>query len=229
MITDTEGKILYVNPAFENITGYSGQDVIDRKARIFSESREDDSAVYENLRTTLNRGDVWRGRLVDRRKDKTLYETDVTISPIKDSSGKIINYVGVSRDVSNEVILQKQFVRAQKMEAIGTLAGGIAHDFNNLLQVVLGYSEVILQRKKEEDADYSNIQKIHQAGKHGAELVKSLLTFSRKVTPKYSHVNLNQEILQVQSLLTRTIPKTIKIDLHLSGDLESIQADPSLK
>ena len=167
MITGTEGKILYVNPAFENITGYSGQDVIDRKARIFSESIEDDSAVYENLRTTLNRGDVWRGRLVDRRKDKTLYETDVTISPIKDSSGKIINYVGVSRDVSNEVILQKQFVRAQKMEAIGTLAGGIAHDFNNLLQVVLGYSEVILQRKKEEDTDYSNIQTIHQAGKRG--------------------------------------------------------------
>ena len=113
------------------------------------------------------------------------------------------------------------------MEAVGTLAGGIAHDFNNLLQVVLGYSEFMLQRKKEGEPDYDGLQKIYQAGKRGADLVRSLLTFSRKVETKYVPVNLNQEITQVQHLLSRTIPKTIKIDLHLSGNLESIKADPS--
>ena len=107
------------------------------------------------------------------------------------------------------------------------MAGGMAHDFNNLLQVVLGYSELMLLRKKEEDTDYVDINKIYQAGKRGTDLVKSLLIFSRKVEPKYNPINLNQEILQVQSLLSRTIPKIIKIDLHLGVDLGPIKADQS--
>ena len=123
--------------------------------------------------------------------------------------------------------LREQLLQAQKIEAVGTLAGGIAHDFNNLLQMVLGYSELMLQNKKEGETDYVGLHTIHQAGKRGADLVKGLLTFSRKVETKYVPVNLNQEITHIQSLLSRTIPKTIKIDLHLDGDLESILADPS--
>jgi two-component system, cell cycle sensor histidine kinase and response regulator CckA len=113
------------------------------------------------------------------------------------------------------------------MEAVGTLAGGVAHDFNNLLQIVLGYSEVLLLRKKEGESDYANLQQIYQAGKRGSDLVKSLLTFSRKVETNYVPLDLNQEITSVRNLLSRTIPKTIRIDLHLSGNLESIMADPS--
>ncbi|MGC8658267.1 MAG: PAS domain S-box protein [Desulfomonilaceae bacterium] len=227
MITDTEAVILYVNPAFERVTGFSAAEAIGKKPRILIESNEADADIYDALRMTLERGDVWRGRLTNQKKDKTLYEAEVTISPIKDTHGKVVNYVGVSRDVTKEALLEKQFIQAQKMEAVGTLAGGIAHDFNNLLQAILGYSELILRRKSEGDRDISDIQRILQAGKRGAELVKSLLMFSRKVEPTYRPVNLNHEIIQVQSLLSRTIPKTIKIDLHLTGDLSVIQADQS--
>jgi signal transduction histidine kinase len=113
------------------------------------------------------------------------------------------------------------------MEAVGTLAGGVAHDFNNLLQAVLGYSELMLDRKKESETDYSDLQKIYEAGKRGADLVKSLLTFSRKVETKYVPVDLNQEVTSVRDLMSRTIPKTMNIDLHLKGNLKSIKADPS--
>ena len=85
----------------------------------------------------------------------------------------------------------------------------------------------MLQRKKEGEPDYDGLQKIYQAGKRGADLVGSLLTFSRKLEIKFVPVNLNQEITQVQYLLSRTIPKTIRIDLRFSGDLELIKADPS--
>lgn len=123
--------------------------------------------------------------------------------------------------------LQSQLLQAQKMEAVGTLAGGIAHDFNNLLQVVLGYSEVILARKNETDIDYRDVQKIRLAGKRGADLINSLLTFSRKVEAKHVMVNLNSQITSLGSLLSRTIPKDIQIDLRLSADLNLILADPT--
>ena len=180
MITDTDATILYVNPAFEHITGFSLRDAVGKKARILIEKSEDDTDVYEDLRITLDRGDVWRGRLTNQKKDKTLYEAEVTISPIKDKDGNVTNYVGVARDVTEEALLQRQFIQAQKMEAVGTLAGGVAHDFNNLLQAILGYSELMLRRKDQGDRSL-DIQKILQAGKRGAELVKSLLMFGRKV------------------------------------------------
>ena len=226
VITDIRGTIQYVNPAFEQIAGYSPDEVIGENPRIL-QSGEHDQAFYRKLWQTITNGKAWTGQFVNKKKDGTLYREDATISPVRDSSGKIVNYVAVKRDITHETQLQQQLLQAQKMEAIGTLAGGVAHDFNNLLQVVLGYSEILLKGKQEGDQDYAGIKKISQAGKRGADLVQSLLTLSRKVEPQLHPSNLNHEILQVQKLLSRTIPKTIKIDLHLSGDLELVQADPS--
>jgi two-component system, cell cycle sensor histidine kinase and response regulator CckA len=113
------------------------------------------------------------------------------------------------------------------MEAVGNLAGGIAHDFNNLLQAVMGYSELLLGAKKQGDPEIDDLQRIYDSGKRGADLVKSLLMFSRKVQPEFCPVDLNNEIVQVQKLLSHSIPKNIKIDLRLSGALETVLADPS--
>ncbi len=226
IITDTEGNIEYANPAFETITGYSRDEVIGKTPHVLL-SGYHDKHFYKDLWATIRCGEAWKGQFVNRRKDGTLYQEDSVISPVRNSSGQIVNFVAVGRDRTLEIELQKQLFWAQKMEAVGTLAGGIAHDFNNLLQVVLGYSEVMLQRKKKDQQDYPEIQNIYDAGKRGAELVDRLLTFSRKVEPKLRPTNINQEVIQVQALLARTIPKTIKIDLRLSGDLKSAQADPS--
>ncbi len=87
-----------------------------------------------------HRGESWQGHFVNRRKDGSLYEEDATISPIRDDTGTIVNFVAVKRDVTQEIALQEQLRQAQKMEAIGLLAGGVAHDFNNLLQAMLNQS-----------------------------------------------------------------------------------------
>ena len=159
------------------------------------------------------------------RKDGSRRDVSVSISPINDADGQPLGFRGIMRDVTPEVQLQKQLIQAQKMEAIGTLAGGIAHDFNNLLQVTLGYSDLLLMRKEEGDPEYADLKKIVQAGRNGADLVRRLLTFSRKVEPRFRPMNLNNLIRQVEKLLFRLIPKMIAIELRLDDSLRIINAD----
>lgn len=122
--------------------------------------------------------------------------------------------------------LRAQLFQAQKMESIGTLAGGIAHDFNNLLTVVLGFSELLLTGKDERDPAYEDLQKIHQAARSGADLVRRILAFSRKAEINPRPLNLNHEIAQTKELLTRTLQKMIEVKLVLSDELPSVNADP---
>lgn len=226
IITDAEGTIHYVNPGVERMTGYSKDEVIGQTPRVFK-SGEHDGLFYRQLWDTIKSGGTWSGRFVNRKKDGRLYHEDATITPVKNASGKIINFVAVKRDITEHFELSRQLLQAQKMESIGTLAGGIAHDFNNLLQVTLGYSELLLQEKTAEDPEYADLQKILHAARSGAKLVKGLLLFSRKTEPKAVVMKLNKQIVQVEGILRRTIPKMVDISLDLSPDLPEIYADPS--
>ena len=225
-ITDSAGTIQYVNPAFEKITGYSRDEALGQNPRILK-SGEHDQEFYSNLWRTITGGKVWKGRFVNRRRDGTFYREDASISPVRDRSGAIVNFVAVKRDVTQELSLQEQLLQAQKMEAVGTLAGGIAHDFNNLLTVVMGFSELLMAAKDQDHPEYGDLRKILQAAKSGADLVQRLLMFSRALEPKRLPMNLNKQILQIEKLLRRTIPKMIDIRLDLASDLPDINADAS--
>jgi two-component system cell cycle sensor histidine kinase/response regulator CckA len=226
VITDPNGDFQYVNPAFERMTGYSSAEVINGKLSLL-QSDEYQGEDYADLWNTLLKGETWAGRLTKKRKDGSAYEEDVTISPVRDPSGRIVNYVAVKRDVTREVLLEKQLLQAQKMEAVGTLAGGIAHDFNNLLQVVLGYSELISLNEGLDTRLKDDLSRINQAARNGADLVHRLLTFSRKTETKPRPLNLNHQIDQVRELLYRTVPKMIEIELVLDSNLAAINADPT--
>jgi signal transduction histidine kinase/ActR/RegA family two-component response regulator len=121
--------------------------------------------------------------------------------------------------------LQVQLIQAQKMEAIGTLAGGIAHDFSNSLQAISSYVELMKFEKARDSQDSNYLSKILNIIKNANNLTKQLLTVSRKIESKLKPTNLNDQIQQVQTLLERTIPKMIKIELDLGKDLKIIHAD----
>jgi two-component system, cell cycle sensor histidine kinase and response regulator CckA len=225
MITDENGQIVYVNPAFERTTGHFRSEVLGQNPRLLKSGKHGQE-FYESMWQTLASGKIWNGHFMNKRKDGTLYEEEATISPIRDTSGKIINYVAVKRDVTREVMLEKQLQHAQKMEAVGTLAGGVAHDFNNLLQVVGGYTDLILLGKSAEDPDYTKFLGIKKSVENGADLVKRILTFSRKVETTPRPVDLNHALKQALELLLRTIPKMIEVHLSLTDELKSIRADP---
>jgi PAS domain S-box-containing protein len=225
VVADTAGRIQYVNPSFEKVTGYSKEEVVGENPRILK-SGEHDAEFYEEMWRILTSGEVWTGRLVNKKKDGTLYEEEAAISPIKDESGKIVNYVAVKRDVTGEMLLERQLRQAQKLEAVGTLAGGVAHDFNNLLQVILGYADMLLLQKDRKDPDREKLLAMRKAAGHGGDLVKKLLTFSRKGEISLRPTDLNQEAMRVRELLYRTIPKMIEIELFLAKDLKTVEADP---
>ncbi|SDK91636.1 PAS domain S-box-containing protein [Maridesulfovibrio ferrireducens] len=135
MITSIEGIITYVNPAFHEISGYSPQEAIGKNPR-FLKSGEQDITFYDNMWDTILGGHIWKGILVNIKKDGKRYTQEATIGPVRDESGKIINFVCVARDISQQLIIEAQLRQAQKLESIGELAAGIAHEINTPTQYV---------------------------------------------------------------------------------------------
>jgi len=134
-ITDTDGVIEYTNPAFERVTGYSREEAVGQNLCTLLGGNQDKD-FHRKIWETLWSGQVWTGRCTNQKKDGSFYEEEVTISPVRDSSGIMISYVSVGRDVSQEVLLEMQLRQAQKLEAIGQLAAGIAHEINTPTQYV---------------------------------------------------------------------------------------------
>ena len=135
IITDIHGNIEYANPAFESVTGYSLAEAKGHNPRLLKSGKQS-KEFYHDLWKDLKNGNVWRGRFINRKKDGTHYIAEVTISPIRDQQGELINYIGVQRDITHETELENNLRQAQKLEAMGTLAGGIAHEINTPAQFV---------------------------------------------------------------------------------------------
>ncbi len=210
MITEPDGTIQYVNPAFEHLTGYSRADAIGQTPRLIQSGKHDE-LFYRELWETLARGDVWTGRFTNRTKSGRLTEEEATISAIRDSRGNTINYVSVARDVTHEVELERKLRQAQKMEAIGTLAGGIAHDFNNMLSPILGYAELAMTEVDPSSELYFSLSEISAAGKRASELVQQILAFGRRSEQDRVAVSISSIMKEALRLLRGSLPSTIQI------------------
>ena len=135
IITNRQGVIEYVNPAFESVTGYSKAEVIGANPRILKSGRQAES-FYAEFWNDLLAGRTWKGHFVNARRDASLYDADVTVSPIFDGEGRIDGFVAVQRDVSEKLELMQQLRNAMEMERFGRLVSGVAHEVRNPLNAI---------------------------------------------------------------------------------------------
>ncbi|MCP4592642.1 MAG: PAS domain S-box protein [bacterium] len=217
LITDVEGAIQYVNPAFEHITGYTRDEVTGKNPRILKSGKQN-GTFYRTMWDTLARGETWNGRLVNKKKSGTHYTEEATISPVLDASGKTTSYVAVKRDITEEIRIEEQLRQAQKLEAVGQLAGGVAHDFSNLITAIMGYAELAEQAIAEHASAGQAIEGIQEAARQAESITRSLLTFSAKTPPQKERVNLRRLLQKSVLLLRHTIPTSISITTDLAGE-----------
>lgn len=232
IIEDLEGSITYVNHKFMRMMGYNEDELLTRTASDFLD--DVNFSKYSRYAEECHKGDISPYELTWIKKDGTPLPTIVSPQSILNSQGQIKGCFAVITDITERKNaeeekrnMEQHLQQAQKMESIGTLAGGISHDFNNSLQAIIGYTQILIMDKDEENPDYSKLASIERAAKRASELTQQLLAFSRKVESKMKPVDLNKEVRDVKNLLERTIPKMIKIELELEKDLQIINADPS--
>jgi len=225
-ITDVNGTIQYVNPAFETITGYSRAEAVGENPRILKSGLQDD-AFYRNLWETIASGSTWKGQLVNRRKTGELYTEDVTISPVCDATGSIANYVAVKHDITEKQQLTAQLMQAQKMESVGQLAGGVAHDFNNMLTVIIGHTQMLLHQTDAAQPAHADLSAILNAAERSARITRQLLAFARRQPIAPRVLDLNDTVERMLKMLRRLIGEDINLVWSPGRNLWPVRMDPS--
>ncbi len=225
VITDPLGNIEYVNSAFENLSGYSSDEALGGKPNLLRSGVHEDGH-YLHLWQTISNGDVWRGQFVNRKKDGTLYQEDVTITPVLDSKGRVQHYVAVKRDITKQVATEEQQRQSQKMQAIGTLSGGIAHDFNNILTPIMGFAEMSILLVDGNEALRANLLEIVNAADRAGKLIDQILSFSKQTEKKTASLGARAIVEEVLVFLRASLPACIEIVQEMDSDAK-VRVDPT--
>ncbi|WP_321283870.1 PAS domain-containing protein [uncultured Vibrio sp.] len=225
VITDVHGNIEYVNPAFEEISGYSFAEVLGKNPSILK-SGETPSYHYKLMWEEISQGKVWRGTFTNKKKNGAVYCEEATVTPVKDHTGRVINFVAVKRDITQHLILEKQIRQSQKMQAIGMLAGGIAHDFNNILTAILGYAELCQLQCDKGSVLHKNMEEIVRAADRAGQLVDQILKFSRRGSKELTSLKLSTIVKEATKLLRASFPANVELELTIFSDLY-VKADPT--
>jgi PAS domain S-box-containing protein len=228
VITDGDGTVVWANAAFTAMTGYSSDEALGRNPRDLLKSDVQPPSFYSEMWSTLKAGRVWDGEIVNRRKDGSTYLEHQTITPVRVApDSDVTHYVAIKRDLTEQRLLENQFMQAQKMEIVGRLAGGIAHDFNNMLTVINGTAELAIADLPEQHPVRNDLVQIHQSGMRAASLTRQLLTFSRKQLEVRQPLIVMKALTEFRGILQRLIGEDIALEIQAACGDATVLADHS--
>jgi PAS domain S-box-containing protein len=221
MITDRNGMVEYVNPAFGRISGFADEEIIGQHVSLLG-SGESSEPYLEQFDGTLPHDKEWHGEFTASRKSGDRYPAMMSISPIRGQSGEISHYVVIQQDMSDHEALQEQLRQSMKMESIGTLAGGIAHDFNNILAGFMG--NIFLIRRDLKTANPSTLNQLatlEKLSQSAAKMVSQLLTFARKDIVRMQPFEFTPFFDLAVELARTVVPANV--DFHHKNCTEGVQ------
>ena len=236
LITDLQGVIEYVNPAFEQATGYRRDEALGKKPNLVK-SGQHDAAFYASLWTTILDGRVFRGVLVNRRKDGALYYEEKTITPLKDAQGRIVNFVSTGKDVTERKLAeerarqqQAQLAHVARISTMGEMASTMAHELNQPLAAIVNYAQGCARRLRERTASPEELlpalERIVAQGERSGEIIRRMRDFAHKSEPRHKPVDINRVVCEATDLaLPEARRKGIALRLDLSGNLPAALAD----
>jgi len=225
VVYDIEGRAQYVNDSFTRIFGWTLDQVQDRRIPYLPDPERE--ATVDMIRRVLRDGVACAGFESKRyTSDGRLLEMSLSATRYHDNRGNPAGMLVVLSDITEKKRLEEQLRQAAKMEAIGQLAGGVAHDFNNLLTAIIGYAGILMQQVPEGTVQRQKLMEINRAAERAATLTRQLLAFSRKQVLELRVLNLNNMILELESMLRTLLGEDVELATLLAPDLGRVQADP---
>jgi two-component system cell cycle sensor histidine kinase/response regulator CckA len=221
-----DGTLLEVNSALVTMLGYdSPQELLsqDFSAHIFQDPKE----RAEARKRCEQNGAVDVVQVNFRRKDGETIVVRLNGRPIRNGDGEALCFEVIVEDITERQKLERQFLQAQKMEAVGRLAGGVAHDFNNVLGVILGYAELLKPTLSSDQPRSRQVDEIEKAGKRAALLTKQLLAFSRQQVIQPAVLNLNSVVVEMELMLRRLIGEDVDLTIVKDPLLGCVRMDRS--
>ena len=225
MITDPRGAIAYVNPAVESVSGYAREELVGQNPRLFKSGLHD-ASFYRNLWESLLRGETWRSSITNRRKDGTFWNAEVVITPVLDDQGALAHFLWTARDITHERELLALLQQSQRLETVGVLASGIAHDFNNILMPMLGHAQLGLERPPGDPRLHEDLEVILASARRAADLVRRILSFSRRGEGKPVPVDLQALLSEALKLLRAAVPSPISFHPDLAAPGRCVKGEP---
>ncbi len=220
---DAEGRLLSINRAGLELTGYAEEELIGRPVTdiVLSGSR---AAVLQGLAEVAEGAQQGRAEVVVVAKDGRRIRLEVS-SWIQDGDGAPRTVQAIARDLTGREMLEARLRQSQKMEAVGRLAAGIAHDFNNLLTAILGFADMAERPLPDESPAREAIAQIRRSGQQAAALTKQLLAFARRQILQPVVLDLNQVIGELDTILRRLLGEDIVVEQRLAADLQRVRVD----
>lgn len=185
VITDVHGQIEYVNPYFEQATGYRFDEVVGKNPRVLNAGKTP-KQVFTQMWQTILDGHVWQGEFVNRKKDGTLYDESVLVSPIKNDQGEISHFVALKENITELKKARKQAEEAKRAKS--EFLSRMSHELRTPLNAINGFSQLMLSSRKNplNDKHRSMVEQIDGAGKHLLELINEVLDLARIEAGKLS-------------------------------------------